>query len=327
MKIGQTIFTLDVHAAGWPLRVAMPLVGTRAGESPSRLAERLWREDRPPVRWLQKEPRGHAFMRIGVLVPSSSADAVLLAFDADGPCRPDGLDALCAAAVLEEEMPSAERETTAAGWKLEAAESSWSVRRGPPGTASPWLTVSGGTASLSEAILPVRLEDGRELSVDVADSGDPYVVADAGALGLKLDIRSIPELERAARMLADAIVLRRRGEETLRPRVVFTQGMPTPRDAWKLAVAGRDGKLLRAPEYGAVGACLSAVRRKQGGQAPDRIVVAGLSGGTVEVRVTGDPHVKGVGVAWELSAPVFVTGAMQFVADPDDPLAEGFLLR
>ncbi|WP_337104310.1 hypothetical protein [Paenibacillus sp. YIM B09110] len=93
---------LDVHVAGWPLRVLFDTAEGQAQETLKEKATRLWHGGHPPLRWLQHEPRGHAAMRIGVVTSSRNGDFGLMTFDSEGLCETDVMDALGASSALTE---------------------------------------------------------------------------------------------------------------------------------------------------------------------------------------------------------------------------------
>ncbi|CAM4481914.1 proline racemase [Paenibacillus endophyticus] len=102
MKFSRMAKSLDVHVAGWPLRVLFDVAEHREAETLEEKALRLWQAERSPLRWLQHEPRGHAAMRIGVVTSSRKGDYGLMVFDSEGMCLVDGMDALCAALAMTE---------------------------------------------------------------------------------------------------------------------------------------------------------------------------------------------------------------------------------
>src|SRR5436309_2619682 len=74
MNISKFAHTLDLHIAGWPIRLITNAgVGHTANEMLFTEAQRLWTEAHSVVRWLQREPRGHAAMRIGIVIPPTQA--------------------------------------------------------------------------------------------------------------------------------------------------------------------------------------------------------------------------------------------------------------
>ncbi len=289
MNVTRIVRTLDFHVAGWPLRLVEDFSFVSGKETLSAQAERLWTAVNSPVRWLQREPRGHAAMRVGVLAASERADAALLVFDADGVCPPDGMDALCAAAALTEKgvVPRSQAVTLA--------------------TASGIVRIGAVKETDAARSIALRAEIGNS----------PYTIVASSEIGIPLLPDNAAKLEQFAREG------RQEGKS-----ILYLQERNEARSDIIVAEIGRSGKLLRAPSGGAIGALL-AMRlekdRKFGEPAP----VQGLSGGAVEAvaleEVEGEDG--SLRLEWELRAQPRCIGSCEFVADPADSIGEGFLLR
>jgi len=321
MHIHRLTHAVDVHAAGWPLRVVLLPGACRGDGSLAEWADRLWQDGGEagpsPIRWLQQEPRGHAAMRIGAIVPAARpAPDLLLVFNAQGPCRADGLDALCAAAAMGElgvvYGGELQRRQAINGRTIQSDNGLFRVRM-----VGEEAVVSGERpATIRERGRRIRTGSGTFAADIVRSGGETYAVLDARDNGLRLRIEAVAELEAAAGEIGRAagpglrIVLLERGSGTLRA-----------------AVFGPDGKLLRAPESRALGAALCLLSEGDTGLAAKGLTVEGLTGAAVFCRAAAlSPGAKG-GSAWETRCRPFVTGALQFMMDPGDELGEGFLLR
>ncbi len=283
MEFVKMARALDVHVAGWPLRVLFD-ADVSLEEGPAERAERLWRGERSTLRWLQLEPRGHAALRIGVVASSRIADYALLTFDSEGPCPPDAMDALCAAAALTE----CGRRTNEDGIAFDTAAG----------------TIGVGAAD-GEGRRNVAF---RHASREFAE----HAVL-ASAAGLSLDPGNAPGLEAYLRGLGE------QGQRTV---------LMEERDDGRrvLAVAGRHGRLLRAPRAAAVGAALAALGAEPGLS----YRFFGLAGGVVEgltSAATGPNEEAAADLDWELRARARLVASCEFVLDPGDALGEGFLLR
>lgn len=306
------IRALDVHAAGWPLRVVFDGSRDAAGETLGEKAERLWKGAGSPVRWIQREPRGHAALRVGVIVASGTADAGLLVFDSDGPCPADEMDALCAAAALRETGTVAGDEPVV----LETSE-----RRIGLGAedARGWRSAEG-TVTLHGGIGTISW-----LSPGKTPQGDyhgaiRYEIDNAAAWGIPFRSEHAARLERL--LLAGS---------TNGKKAYFLEetGDGTKGTTIALAMAGRDGKPLRAPEGGAAGAALAMLHGRDSALVASSVRIRALSGGWLEGTVlsaeageTGFPTLR-----WELRARARLIASCEFVLDPADPFADGFLLR
>ncbi|RKP54108.1 hypothetical protein D7Z26_12035 [Cohnella endophytica] len=286
MNFTKMVRSLDIHVAGWPLRIITDFASLGVTETITARAERLWHAENSPVRWIQREPRGHAALRVGVVTASSRADAGLIVYDAEGPCRTDEWDALCASEALSE--MGVFRRTDEIGWE----------------TAEGTIKVSAESEEFH--CRTIRGVDHFNRQYNVLDSSVTDVpLRAANAAKLEQSMRNADGSSRKVLLAVD------QKEE----------------NSFILAVAARDGKLLRAPEGGAVVAALAAIH----GRNPILGVPLrfhGLSGGWVEGIVLGVEEINGARkLEWELRARARLIGSCEFVYDPSDPLGEGFLLR
>lgn len=287
MNVSRIVRSLELHVAGWPLRVVERAAAVSKREALPRKAKRMWEEERSPVRWLQREPRGHSAMRIGILTGSAAADAALLVFDADGPCAPDGLDALCAAAAMTEKGIVGRSDEVA------LATASGIVRIGGEGE--------------SDALRSVRVR------TPIAEGS--YEVFDPSEIGIPLLPENAARLEKFARE-----------HGRLGKRILYLEEGRAAQGETALAEIGRSGRLLRAPSGAAIGAVIAAgFGRGVDLGAPVRF--RGLSGGTLEaIALAEATGRKGERMLdWELRARPRCVGSCEFVADPAD-VVEGFLL-
>jgi proline racemase len=345
MNLSALIHTIDLHTAGWPVRLVSShnLVSGATNETLDMQASRLWNDDKSPLRWLQREPRGHMAMRIAVCQQSLSGDALLLMFDSQGPCRVDGLDVLCCASAIAEmgssvvfwspkqidgEKPIAQKVVTPGG--------SYCANLTLNGTAVESVSIEAELAECVAAARPITVGD-QAFMADWAVCGHRYVIINAADTGLSLSIEQLTSLERLAIKLVSAMkeqwcangesLIQEPQFEHERNRIVMAEGLSDNAENVKLCVFDDAGKLLRAPESGAIGAVLSVMQRN-GGTEGRKVIFQGLSGGVLEGRIKGgmlgESRSK---LAWELRGRAFVTGSHQFIIDPSDPLPDGFLLR
>ncbi len=301
MKSKRMVRALDIHVAGWPLRVLFDFTREVERETLIQKANRLWNDTCSSVRWVQREPRGHAALRVGVIAASSNADFVLIVFDAEGPCLPDEMDALCAAEALTE--------TGAIGMTESIALE----------TVRGIMQVSAADDQLRSRKIGSRLtwQLGKSIMTSPLDTSNcRYTVIDASNSGMILRAENAAKLEPLMQ------------HDTEHEKKVFFVQENDGEKKNMIAVIGRDGKLLRAPDGNSVGAVLATIYdRDPEGEMPIRF--HGLSCGMVE----GSIHTVQIGqegmleIAWELRARARIVASCEFVSDPADPLDEGFLLR
>ena len=270
-------------------------------------------------------------MRIGIIVPSAGgpADVSLLVFDADGPCRADGLDAMCAAAAMDESGLFAGvirplRRTPCDGKIVQTDNCLYRVRKlEDEGTAYAVISDERPEAIVerSRSVQAGHLS----LAADIVLSGsEAYAIMNVQGSGLALRIDRLAELAAAARSVQNAM--------PSRLSVILSEGDTGQSGHMRIAVFDACGNLLRAPESRALDAMMTLLSEGDIGVAAGGITAEGLNGGTIicraATRQTNDaskslPRIS----SWETLCRPFATGSLQFVMDPDDEAGEGFLLR
>jgi proline racemase len=324
MQISHMMDTVDLHAAGWPLRLLRAPIGGSTGEELQEEARRLWENKRSVVRWLQREPRGHAAMRVAMLDAGRTDLAKLIVWDSEGPCRGDALDVLCALTAIaelgwEHEIPAA---VATFGHVYRTAR----TQAGQDGLAKSGISLQGEPAECEE--LGARLQcAGRTFEVDLAACGCGYIVVDAAETGVPLSLASLKELHE----LASSLLAAYRGSfaaDAPGRRVVLTDRLRQPEAAWRMAVFTEDGRLMRAPEGGAIGAALAVLYLKGEILRGREAIVQSLAGGWLRASLQDTSILRDDRqMDWTLQGRAFVTGSQRFLVDPADPLVDGFLLR
>ncbi|WP_138752170.1 proline racemase family protein [Paenibacillus sinopodophylli] len=287
MKFSRIAKSLDVHVAGWPLRVLFDAPEHREVESLSGKALRLWEGERSALRWLQHEPRGHTAMRIGVVTSSRIGDYGLMIFDSAGPCLVDGMDALGAAWALTESGLLA----NTAGIMFE-------------------------TESGSIAVGSVDEEKRRSAVCRLLLSElDAYTVVRASDVGLSLQPHNAYEIEQYMGSCEDGggaalLAEERDGSEW----VLAAMG----RDGCLFRAPNRIAIGAMLSKLRAEGANVDVPHRFIGlaGGAVECIVLSAdhIGYGNEEL-------------VWTLTASARLIASCEFILDPQDALGEGFLLR
>ncbi len=338
MHIHRLTHVIDVHAAGWPLRVLqMPATSISQGIPLAESTRAIWQDSvgqggySSPVRWLQQEPRGHAAMRIGAIAPSVGrlADVFLHVFDANGPCRADGLDAICAAAAMDESGLIAGvirpgRCTRHAEKVIQTGNGLYRVRKCEEDAMTYTVLSDDRPARIVERDRSVQAGH-LSLAADIVLSGsERYAIINVQGSGLTMRIDRISELTEVARCAQSAM--------SPLSSIVLSEGDTGQVGHMRIAVFDAYGNLLRAPGSRALHAIMTLLSEGDIGVMAGGITAEGLNGGTVicraAARQTIDANEFSMRITpWEILCRPFVTGSLQFVMDPDDEAGEGFLLR
>ena len=331
----ERITTIDLHTAGEPFRAIVSGAPDLPGDTV--LAKRRWAQQHIESlrRALMWEPRGHADMYGGLVLPpvSTAADLAVLFLHNDGystMCG-HGIIALATLAVETRMVEVVEPETrigidTPAGF-VEAWVSVEAARAG----RVRFRNVASFAAALDQHVEVPGL--GR-VTYDLAFGGAFYAYVDAAAVDLSCDPRDVGraiEYGRAIkRGIVDSAEIRHPFEVDLGflYGVVFT-GPPTQSGSHSRNVCVfADGEVDRSPTGTSVSARLALHHARGDIQVGERIVIESVIGtrfgGTVAEVIRFGPHAA---VIPEVDGTAFITGRHQFLIDPADPLSAGFLLR
>ena len=321
------IVTTDYHTAGEPFRIVRegtpPLPGATVGERRVRAAGS--EEAERVRRLLCHEPRGHADMYGGFLVPpdDDGADLGVLFWHKDGYSTACGHGTIALGA-----------------WAVESGL----VAAPDDGDVDVTIDVPSG-----RVVASVRCRDGAVervafrnvpafviardvpaagVTVDVAFGGAIYAFAPAARFGLRVVPEDLPALIDAGRAVKRAldgsVVARHPADERLSGLYGTVLHEQVGERHHRNVAIFADGEVDRSPTGSATSArtaLLEASGDLAGGAAWRNDSVVGT---TFHARVVGRvPE----GVLTEVEGTAFRTGEHRFVLDPRDPLGTGFVLR
>ncbi len=331
----RRIRTIDAHAAGEPFRVVAGGIPEPRGGT--LLDRRRWaREHLEHVRrGLMWEPRGHADMYGCIVTPpvSDEADFGVLFVHNEGystMCG-HGIIAVAKVAIDTGMVTASEPETvltidTPAGPVIARAR----VANGAAGQIT-FRNVPSFALALD---LEVDVAGLGTLDYDLAFGGAFYAVVDAGAVGASCVPRDVRRLIEAGialkRAISESRQVRHPGGEDLSflYGVIFVEPAPTSGVHSRNVCVFADGEVDRSPTGTGVSARLAILHARGALEVGERIVVESLIGtrfgGSIAAVTTCGPHEA---VVPEIDGSAFITGRHEFVFDPADPLAEGFLIR
>lgn len=338
--------TVDYHTAGEPFRIVLDGVPPIPGDS---VAERRAiaigaggsaTAPRPSAldeirQLLSREPRGHAGMYGGFLVPPDDDEAHLgvLFWHKDGystACG-HGTIALGAWAVDSGLVPAPADGVARVRIDVPSGRVTALVRRS--GGRTTGVTFRNVPSRVTALKLPVETSRGT-VEVAVAHSGACYASVPAAALGLAVEPDQLPELTAVGReiraALADAEAVAHPTDARLSGvyGVVLYDELP-PVDGvlnQRNVTVFADGQIDRSP-CGSGSSARLAVLAAEGRLAPGEPLRHESVIGTVftgRFLAGGDPW--GEGVVTEVGGTAHRTGEHGFVLEPGDELGAGFLL-
>ena len=329
--------TFDAHAAGEPLRIVTGGLPEVPGDS--LLQRRRWMRDhldhlRRALMW---EPRGHHDMYGCVLLPpcAPEADLAVLFLHNEGYSTMCGHGIIALVTVLLE----------VGAWPTCGEQTPLTIET-PAGLvrAVGHLGAKGKVAKVSFRNVPSFLYR-RDLSldshglgkvvVDVAFGGAYYAILPAQRVELRVTIEQKQRLLSAAAAIKAAVERAVPIEHPLESDLGFLYGViftDEPEDAAhhsrNLCVFA-SAEVDRSPTGTGVSARLALLRARGEIALGQSIAIESILGkrsvfeGRVIEETRFGPHAA---VVPEVSGQAFLTGRHEFVIDPDDPLAHGFVL-
>jgi len=353
-----TIDVLDYHAAGEPFRIVT--AGLPEVPGASVLERRRYFRDRLDAvrRLLMWEPRGHADMYGGVLVPADSDDALcgVLFLHNEGYSTMCGHGTIALATALVEAGAVSVGEDGAARFaidapcgrlQIEARASAEDVAVAARDAYSPRVQeVAFENVPSFAAALDATLEvpGHGPVRFDVGYGGAFYAVLPAERLGLPLDRARMPELVRAARALVDAgrAALRRGGAEAGSLGIdhpendlnflygaILTGSAEDPGHFDRNLCVFAEGEVDRSPTGSGVSARLAIQHARGATGVGDEVAVESILGreAVFHGRIVRTVEWGGRGaVVPEIRGSAHYVGSARYRLSPGDAIGRGFLL-
>ena len=327
---------VDMHTGGEPLRVVVS--GLPAIEGSSVLEKRRYfREHLDYIRTaLMWEPRGHADMYGAVITASSDADVDTFFLHNEGYSTMCG-HAIIALTTLAVECGSKSRDNAAE----QEIQITFNV---PAGRIIAKAKSDGGKArdvrfrnvpsylhsSDNEVVVP---EIGR-VRFDIAYGGAFYAIVDAVDLGLELTTSNHQRLidcgRRIKQSAMQSIPIKHPFEEDLSflYGTIFTGAALDPQNHSRNVCIFADGELDRSATGSGVSARAAFLHAKGGFPLHTKISIESILGSTMTVEAVEatqlGPHAA---IVPEVGGIAFITGRHEFLLNPTDPFARGFLVR
>ncbi len=331
------VTTLDVHAAGEPLRILTGGLPELPGET--MLERRRWMRDHLDDlrRALMHEPRGHRDMYGCVVTPpvSPEADVGALFLHNEGystMCG-HGIIALATALVETGALPArGERSPVAIDTPAGLVRATAHVR--PDGRVERVSFVNVPSFVLHRD-LAVGVSGIGEVLLDVAFGGAFYAVLPAAAVGLRVARGQLQPLVRAAEAVCEAVNAAVGIEHPLEGDLGYLYGAILTDEPEDPAHHSRNlcvfaaSEVDRSPTGTGVSARLAVHHARGELREGESIAIESILGrdSVFEGRIVGlaevGPHAA---VVPEVAGSACITGRHQFILAPDDPLRHGFLI-
>jgi proline racemase len=331
----QVIRTIDVHAAGEPLRVIVEGLSPVPGDT--MLQKRRYAQEHLDGvrRRLMWEPRGHADMYGAIVTdpvaPGSDCGVLFLHNEGFSTMCGHGIIGLTKVLVETGMVPASAsphtiRIDTPAGLVVARATHDGGVVRRVAFENVPSFVYRRG--------IPVQLPGIGATVCDIAYGGAYYAFCEAGDLGLSLEPSQHDRLIGVGRLVKAAVLAQTSIDDPQAPDLGFLYGViftgpPAQRGHHSRHVCiFAEGEVDRSPT--GTGVSGRAALLHDAGLLPERetIVIESILGTCFTVSVVGRTRVADfAAVIPEVSGEAYFTGTSSFFVDQGDPLGDGFIFR
>jgi proline racemase len=334
MKFDRMITTIDAHAGGEPLRIVTSGGPRLGGETIAERRAEMKASHDDVRRMLLFEPRGHADMYGALLsepvTPGSDYGVLFLTNEGYSTMCGHGIIALTTALIesghhpVDAECPAITYDTPAGPVRALATLEQGAVTG---------VAFENVPAFRLAKDLPIRLDDGTRLTVDLVWGGAYYALVAAKTLGVTIDPAQVNRLIAAGMDVKRAVLRETAVEHPLDPSlhglygtIITSEPSGSHADSRNIVIFA-DGEVDRSACGTGTSARLAAMHadRQIGIDEPFRH--ESVTGSVFTGRVLSETTFGGYpAVVTEIGGRGFITGFHQFVVQPDDPFGTGFLL-
>lgn len=336
MEFNRMFTTIDAHTAGEPLRIITG--GLPQLKGTSILEKRAFFRQHHDIirRILMHEPRGHHGMYGCIVTPPVSEDAhfgVLFMHN-------QGFSTMCGHGIIavvtamietgqlqvNEEIPRIVIDSPA-GKVIAHAQCAGSKVRS--------VSFENVPSFIYAQEVPIAL-NGREFTVDIAYGGAFYAIVNAEDLGggVRVERNQLPALQKWSRQIKECIeqkmTVRHPFESELKGiyGVIISDLPEKPDSHLRNVTVFADEQIDRSPCGTGTCARLAALYGRGQWKAGEPFVHESIIGSKFIGKILSETKVGEYNaIIPEITGEAFITGFHQFVIDPTDPLANGFLLR
>jgi trans-L-3-hydroxyproline dehydratase len=334
MQFNRMITTIEAHAGGEPLRIITSGGPRLRGRT---IAERRaeMRDEHDAVRrMLLFEPRGHADMYGALLsepvTPGADYGVLFLTNEGYSTMCGHGIIALTTALIetghhpIDTDTPRITYDTPAGLVRASAIAERGTV------TSVAFENVPAYRAAKD---LPITLDDGREITVDLVWGGAFYALVAAETLGVTIDPAQVNQLIAAGMDVKRAVMRAHPVEHPtdatlngLYGTIITSEPSGDHADSRNIVIFA-DGEVDRSPCGTGTSGRLAALYADGEISLGDAFRHESVTGSVFTGRVLSETEFGGSpAVVTEISGRGFITGFHQFVVQPDDPFGTGFLL-
>jgi proline racemase len=333
MRSRRTITVVGCHAGGEIGNVVVGGVLPPAGETVFEEMQTL-RGDDSLRKLLLREPRGSVAVHANLIVPATrpECDAGFIIMEPTEYPPMSGSNTICVATVLLETgmVELREPETVL---RLEAPGGVVEVRAACRDGRVESVELTNVPAFADRLDAELEVDGVGTVTVDVAYGGMWYAIADASALGFRLEPSEARELSRVGELIRGAA---REQLPCAHPEnaeiagVSIVQIAEPWRGVWQVtrnAVVVAPGRLDRSATGTGLSARMAVLHARGLMAVGDAMTHASPIGSTFDGRIVAETTVGGrPAIVPAIRGSAWITGITQVFVDPDDPFPEGYLL-
>ncbi|MEI4619725.1 proline racemase family protein [Bacillus cereus] len=306
MKFAKAITTVDAHMAGEPLRLIMNGVPLLQGNTLQEKQNELVENYQAFRRILMQEPRGHAAMNGCMIVPPCSKKADFAALFMDANEFTSSIEEfVMIAAVVMVEMGNVQIKNDVVA--VETIDGIFSVK----------ICIEDGEIHAVSLQKDCKYELQHHASQSVVSFGpnEHYVISHTKHLGVKLAMDDLIELKNWAHRARTSLSSECSG--------ILIDAAQIEEKRFKTMLQKKNGLVSRSPYVRATCACLALFREEGMLQEGETLQHENITGGTYEAKLM---ECTQNAMTVQITGRVFITGMHQFLLDPSDPLADGFII-
>ena len=330
----RTITVVGCHAGGEIGNVVVGGVLPPKGDTVFEQMQTLAREGDSLRKLLLREPRGSVACHANLVVPATrpDCDAGFIIMEPTEYPPMSGSNTICTTTVLLEMgiVPMHEPETVV---RLEAPAGVVEVRASCRDGRCESVELTNVPSFAERLDAPLEVDGLGTITVDVAYGGMWYAIADAQALGFRLEPGEARELSLVGERIRAAA---REQLQCAHPENPAIAGVSIVQIAepWrgvgevtKNAVVVAPGRLDRSATGTGLSARMSVLHARGLMRVGDAMTHASVLGSTFDGRIVTEASVgQRAAVVPAIRGSAWITGVTQVLVDPDDPFPEGYLL-
>jgi proline racemase len=343
MRASRVFMTVDSHTEGMPTRMVVSglpkIPGATIMDKKHFLCEHM-----DHVRtMLMHEPRGHAGMFLAVITEPTieGADVGLIFIGHRGYLDRMGIPSyqdMCGhmtigvtTALIETGMIAAQEPITEV--LLDAPVGLLSARARVEGGSVKEVSFLNQPAFAYRNDVVVEVPSLGKITVDIAYGGNWFAIVEAEQIGLEVSTERLDELIGNAWLVKNSVndqveIFEPEHGLPAEVKLVLWSGPPSHPEATlrNLVTVGKQGSFDRSPCGSGTSARMANLYEKGHLGIGDEFVHESILGTLYRGRVVEKTRVGSVtAIVPEITGRAYLTGFHQFVADPDDPLRDGFL--